>query len=220
MVGSTFPRSDSLSVADAAAGGLSSQKTPRTVAIHGHVPNGGLSELRRRRHPTAGLAPQNSWSSRSQARHVRADLIAGSNNNSVASLSGRPSPVLAPSSQPSGQPKAAARAPSTVPVAVITCAAIGGAIIVATLLALVYYFRIRRRVKRMKRCMDILGPGTSFRHSAVGPKLTVSRLVLICLGGITRARTHVAVPVFATLVRLTRQVRWDAHPLAVDVRSD
>lgn len=169
MVGSTFPRSDSLSVADAAAGGPSSQRTPRTVVIHGHVPNGGLSELRRRRHPTAGLAPQNSWSSRAQARHARADLVAGSNNDTAASLSGRPSPVPAPSSQPSGQPKAAARAPSTVPVAVITCAAVGGAIILATILALVYYFRIRRRVKRMKRCTDILGPGTSFRHSAVSP---------------------------------------------------
>ena len=165
MVGSTSPRSDSPSVADVASGGdTSSQKTSRSIVIHGHVPNVGRSESRR--DPTAGLT-HNAWVSR--ALHAHAGLIADP-NNTAASLSGRPalvpSPIPPPSSQPSSQPKAAARAPSAVPVAAITCAAVGGVLVVAVTLALIYFFRIRRRVKRMKRCTDILGPGTSFKHSA------------------------------------------------------
>jgi len=163
MVGSTSPRSDSLSVADAASdGGSSSQKASRSIVIHGHALNGGPSESRRRRSLMARLAPQNAWVS-------RADLIPDS-NDTAASLSGRPtlapSPAPAPSSPPSSQPKAAARASSTVPVAAITCAAVGGVIVLAAVLALIYFFRIRRRVKRMKRCTDILGPGASFKHNA------------------------------------------------------
>ena len=168
MVGSTSPRSDSLSVADAASGGSSSsQKAPRSIVVHGHVLNG---RSKSRRGLMAGLAPQNAWVSR--ARQARADLIADS-NDTAASPSGRPtlapSPTPAPSSPPSSRPKASARASSNVPVAAITGAAVGGVTVVAAVLALIYFFRIRRRVKRMKRCTDILGPGASFTHSAAGP---------------------------------------------------
>lgn len=165
MVGPTSPRSDSLSAADAASGGsTSSQKAHRSIVIHGHVLNG---RSKSRRGLMAGLAPQNAWVSR--GRQPRADLIADS-NDTAASPSGRstlaPSPAPASSSPPSSQPKASARTSSNVPVAAITCAAVGGVIVVAAVLALIYFFRIRRRVKRMKRCTDILGPGASFKHSA------------------------------------------------------
>jgi preprotein translocase subunit YajC len=53
------------------------------------------------------------------------------------------------------------------PVAVITGAAVGAVVFLVVALALIYFFRIRRRVHTMKKCTNILGPGASF-HSKHG----------------------------------------------------
>ncbi|KAH9981634.1 hypothetical protein BJV74DRAFT_797857 [Russula compacta] len=56
------------------------------------------------------------------------------------------------------QPILIISAPTAVPVVAITCAAIGGAVSVAVILALIYVWRIRRRTKKIKRAMNVLGP--------------------------------------------------------------
>jgi hypothetical protein len=220
MVGSTSPRSDSLSPA-----------VPDDVPIRMdmHVASGGP---RSRHHHAAVLAPRYRNTRKSSSRVPRARARAGpspsliSNSDPVrpvaaatsssssssssppasAANSNRPTstagllPASASGSRPtssassvrasssgSSQPTAVARAPSSgVPVALITCAAVGGVIVVATMLALVYFFRIRRRVKRMKRCTNILGPG-ALRYLTIAVRLPRSErthsslFLLFCL---------------------------------------
>ncbi|KAH9981633.1 hypothetical protein BJV74DRAFT_797856 [Russula compacta] len=68
-----------------------------------------------------------------------------------------PTPSMSLQAQPT-QPTASTRAPSTVPVAAITCAAVGGVVVLAIIFAVIYVRRIKRRVKRMKRATNILAP--------------------------------------------------------------
>ncbi len=92
-------------------------------------------------------------------------VTAGDNdnwNNSVDSLSG--GRLASASSLAPAHPTATSRAPSSVPVRVlaITSGAVGGVVVLAIILALVYVRRIRRRVKSMKRRTNVLGPGAYF----------------------------------------------------------
>ncbi|KAI0250627.1 hypothetical protein BJV78DRAFT_1217468 [Lactifluus subvellereus] len=48
--------------------------------------------------------------------------------------------------------------PSSVPVATIVFGAVGGVIVLAVILALIYVIRVRRRVKCLKRSTNVLGP--------------------------------------------------------------
>ncbi|KAI0296376.1 hypothetical protein BC826DRAFT_1004623 [Russula brevipes] len=92
--------------------------------------------------------------------------------------------VSAPSTQSPGTGAVRAPVPRTVPVAAITCAAVGGAVVLAAVLALIYMMRVRRRVKRMKRCTNILGPGAlplwQGQGRALFPSLSM-RQFLSCL---------------------------------------
>jgi ABC-type sugar transport system permease subunit len=58
--------------------------------------------------------------------------------------------------------------PSTVPVVVIVFAAVGGAVVLALILTLIYALRVRRRVSNLRRTMDVLGPGASLNSVALG----------------------------------------------------
>ena len=103
-------------------------------------------------------------------------------NNRTASTSSHPTSHSVPTS--SVRPRPTMRAPRGPPVALITGAAVGGVIVVVAILALVYFLRVRRRVKRMKRCTNILGPGTfpapSFpRGRATGALSRGSRIRLV-----------------------------------------
>ncbi|KAI9509021.1 hypothetical protein F5148DRAFT_1283359 [Russula earlei] len=104
------------------------------------------------------------------ARALRADspgAVAVDNNaedltgtGTGTSAGGTPTsvvPVPGASARPSEAP-IAVRASGAQNVALATCGAVGGVMLLAIISALVYVFRIRRRVKRMTRCTDILGP--------------------------------------------------------------
>ncbi|KAI0298734.1 hypothetical protein B0F90DRAFT_1818595 [Multifurca ochricompacta] len=47
---------------------------------------------------------------------------------------------------------------STVPVAKIVCGAVGGAVALAVMLAFIYVIRVKRRVERLRRSTNVLGP--------------------------------------------------------------
>jgi len=108
---------------------------------------------------------------------TRADPIADTDSDPVANksiansytagqqLTLGPGPVPASPLGPGHpQPVALPRAPTiTVRVTVIICSAIGGAVLVAIILAFTYLVRIRRRVRRIQGCTNVLGPGASPR---------------------------------------------------------
>jgi hypothetical protein len=43
----------------------------------------------------------------------------------------------------------------------IVVGAVSGVVALAVILALIYVLRVRRRVRNMKKCTDVLGPGAS-----------------------------------------------------------
>ena len=169
MVGLTFPRSDSPLVVDAAPGSgsrnlNSSHKAAMPIAMHAHVASG--ARRRSRHHHRAVIpAPRNAWTTRAPPA-ARAGIFADSDRAADASESNSSAtdPTLGPSPVPalpsaSQTAVAHASAPPTVPMSVIMGGAIGGAVVVAVILAFIYVLRIKRRVKSMKRCTDVLGPG-------------------------------------------------------------
>jgi hypothetical protein len=163
MVGLISPRSDPPLVVDAATGSgsgnlNSSQKAAMPIATPAHVASF--------RAPPA--APAGIFADSDRA----AD--ASESNSSAADPTLGPSPVPAPPS--ASQPTAVAHtsAPPTVPMPVIMGGVVGGAVVVAVILAFIYVLRIKRRVKSMKRCTDVLGPGASPQDQ--GSRLCSDRL--------------------------------------------
>ena len=146
--------------------------------------------------PASALVPRrrNAWTSRAvhtrtRARaHTHPGLLpayhrdpvtvsdnnnSNNNNNSIGGLSGgggRPASDSSPAPAAQQHPTAVGTtraSSSSVPVLAITCGAVGGIIVLAVVLALVYVRRIRRRVKSMKRRTNVLGPGARARVSSV-----------------------------------------------------
>jgi hypothetical protein len=59
------------------------------------------------------------------------------------------------------QPRALTVRPSMSMVTI--CGAVGGAIAVVVIFALIHVLRVRRNVRRFQRSMDVLGPGSSLK---------------------------------------------------------
>ncbi|KAI9458612.1 hypothetical protein BJY52DRAFT_414030 [Lactarius psammicola] len=105
----------------------------------------------------ASCAPGGAWSS--LKAHVRSfslaspfAVLAADNNNTTSG--DRPAQVAATAS--AGSTSAGAR-PSTHVIAIVV-GVVGGIIAVAVVLALVYVLRVRRKVERFRRSMNVLGP--------------------------------------------------------------
>ena len=75
--------------------------------------------------------------------HVRS-FVASNNNNTT------PSP---------------ARAASTPHLVAIVGGAVGAVVVLAVVLALVHVLRVRRKVERFRRSMNVLGPGANTQHT-------------------------------------------------------
>ena len=195
------------------------------IAMHAHVASGARRRSRHHHHRVAIPAPRNAWTATRAPHAARAGIFADSDRAAVdlpveGSPTLGPSPVPAPSS--ASQPTAVAHASAlpTVPMPVIMGGAVGGAVVVAVILAFIYILRIKRRVKRMKRCTDVLGPGASPQDQ--GSRLCSDRLnrLVRSLALLRRVGAYVTVPVVAVIVRLVCEARWDAYRPAIDVRSD
>ena len=88
-------------------------------------------------------------------------LPSGGNDLNPTTSDPIPSSTLPAAQSQSMRPILVVSAPTAMPVVAITCAAIGGAVSVAVICALIYVWRIRRRTKRVKRVMNVLGSGAS-----------------------------------------------------------
>jgi hypothetical protein len=187
MVGSASPRSDSLSltIADDPATGnvpigmdIHAASGGRSLSRHQHhhaailaphnAQESSRASLRARAGPSlidSGPVIAPAATSTAVANSTRpTSTVAGMSVSSSASGGSRStssaSSVPVSSSGSGSRSTAGTRAPHTgVNAVVITLAAVGGAIALAVILALVYFLKLRRRVKRMKRCTNILGPG-------------------------------------------------------------
>jgi hypothetical protein len=141
MVRSTSRRSDPLSIIHTASGGLAHY--PRVLCTRADL-------IADTQGPVANKSVANSYP-------------AGQPTDGRLTLDPGPVPA-SPGGPGHSLPATLPRAPTiTVRVMVIICSAIGGAILVASILAFVYVVRIRRRVRRIQGCTNVLGPGASLR---------------------------------------------------------
>ncbi len=99
----------------------------------------------------ASCAPRGAWSS--LKGHVRSFSFAALAAENTTTTGDRQAPNAAPTS-------AGARAPATHVVAIVG-GAVGGVVALVVVLALVYVLRVRRKVERFRRSMNVLGPGAS-----------------------------------------------------------
>ncbi|KAH9031479.1 hypothetical protein EDB84DRAFT_1492596 [Lactarius hengduanensis] len=108
----------------------------------------------------ASCAPHGAaWSS--VKAHVRSFSLASpfavlATGNSTTSAGNHPAQI--PTTASAGSTAAGARPLSTPHVVAIVLGAVGGAIALAVVLALVYVLRVRRKVERFRRSMNVLGP--------------------------------------------------------------
>ena len=87
--------------------------------------------------------------------------------------------------------------PSTVPIVAIVCGPVGGAVVLVLILAFLYGLRVRRRVRYLRRSMDVLGPGASL--NSVGLPRRGCRLVWIELTPLPRLRDRTSANITITL---------------------
>ncbi|KAH9061049.1 hypothetical protein EDB87DRAFT_1576438 [Lactarius vividus] len=108
----------------------------------------------------ASCVPQGAaWSS--VKAHVRSFSLASpftvlATSNSTTTAGNHPAQI--PATTSAGSTAAGARPLSTPHVVAIVLGAVGGAIALAVVLALVYVLRVRRKVERFRRSMNVLGP--------------------------------------------------------------
>ena len=84
---------------------------------------------------------------------------------SFSLLAGGHSPQIAATTS-AGSPAAGARTTTTTtppPAILIIGGAVGGAVVLVVVLALVYVLQVRRKVERLRRSTNVLGPG-AFTH--------------------------------------------------------
>ncbi|KAH9074230.1 hypothetical protein EDB83DRAFT_1945656 [Lactarius deliciosus] len=86
-------------------------------------------------------------------------VLAAGTGNSTTIAGNHPAQI--PATASAGSTAAGARPLSTPHVVAIVLGAVGGAIALAVVLALVYVLRVRRKVERFRRSMNVLGPGAS-----------------------------------------------------------
>jgi hypothetical protein len=188
MVGSASPRSDSLSLAiadDPASGNvpigmdIHVASGGRSLSRH-HHPHAAIltpqnaqkssrALLRARAGPSliadsgpvlAPAATSTAVANSTRPTFTVANMPVSASASGGSRLTSSASSVPVSSSGSGSRSTAVTRAPHTgMNAVVITLAAVGGAIALAVILALVYFLKLRRRVKRMKRSTNILGPG-------------------------------------------------------------